>query len=190
MAKIPAGLIDVVRVRHPTVLLRLIKLLGQKVQQSWEKTSPGGGPGAAAGDGMPGQSAGQNQSNFSTVAILNISPHLPTDAFTFELLHSLLQIDPALRLTRDYVLEELGDDAFDRNNDFRLSEWLASQEDKHRIVLYECDSYISDWTKLSIRHADVVFILADPKGNSMQHTRKLSILLFATYLCRFKVDKI
>ena len=173
VAKIPAGLIDVVKVRYPVVLLRLIKLLGQKVQQSWERGSPGTG-----GDGMPGQSAGQNQSNFSTVAIISISPRVPVDAFTFELLHSLLQIDPALRLTRDYVTDQLGDNAFDKANDFRLSEWLASQEDKHRIVLYQCDQDITDWTRLCLRHADVVFILADPKGEHRPTLLKRSIATF------------
>ena len=64
VAKIPAGLIDVVSVRFPIVLKRLIKLLGQKVQQSWAKSdAPGGAVGsgmlggagaAAAADGMPG----------------------------------------------------------------------------------------------------------------------------------------
>lgn len=161
VAKIPAGLLDAIKVRYPVVLHRLIKMLGQKVQQSWEKGSPGSG----VSDGMPGQTAGVVQSNYSTVAIISLSPNIPVNAFTFELLHALIQIDPALRLTKDYILEELGQDIFLKSNDFKLSDWLAKQEDKHRIVLYQCDETITDWTRLCIRHADVIFILVDPKGN-------------------------
>ena len=84
---------------------------------------------------------------------------------TFELLHALTQIDPAIRLTKEYVEEELGETAFDKSNDFRLHEWLASQEDKNRIVLYQCDTELTEWTRLCIRHADVIFILTNPKGN-------------------------
>ena len=54
-------------------------------------------------------------------------------AFCFELLHPLIRIDPTLRLTKDYVFDELGPAAFDKTSDFKLSEWLASQEDNHRI---------------------------------------------------------
>ena len=171
VAKIPAGLIDAIKIRYPVVMLRLIKLLGQKVQQSWERGSPGsslGPPGVPSSLDPHGSNVtrmGIAQSNFSTVAILAISPDVPVSSFAFELLHALTQIDPAIRLTKEYVLEELGASAFDKANDFRLSEWLASQEDKNRIVLYQCDPELTEWTRLCIRHADVIFILTNQKGN-------------------------
>ena len=87
-------------------------------------------------------------------------------AFCFELLHPLIRIDPTLRLTKDYVFDELGPAAFDKTSDFKLTEWLASQEDNHRIVIYQCEPELTHWTKLCIRHADVIFILTDPKDNS------------------------
>ena len=61
-------------------------------------------------------------------------------------------------------MDQIGSDAFQHSSDFRLSEWLAAQEDNHRIVLYQCDPDLTHWTKLCLRHADVVFMLADPKG--------------------------
>ena len=69
------------------------------------------------------------------ISKLPLSSDIPISAFGFELLHALTQIDPAIRLTKEYVEEELGEAAFDKSNDFRLHEWLASQEDKNRIVL-------------------------------------------------------
>ena len=78
----------------------------------------------------------------------------------------MIRIDPTLRLTKDYVFDELGPAAFDKTSDFKLTEWLASQEDNHRIVIYQCEPELTHWTKLCIRHADVIFILTDPKDNS------------------------
>ena len=79
---------------------------------------------------MPAGSSVQHmstQSNFSTVAIIATSPHIPTTSFTLELLHALNglssikedEFGPALRLTKDLVLEELGRTAFDKAADFR-----------------------------------------------------------------------
>ena len=159
--------------RYPVVLLRLLKLLGEKLQQSWEDSND------------PIKSNPIVQSNFSTVAVIAISPNIPStvrfflesfyklnskillffhffkkkpkfQAFCFELLHPLIRIDPTLRLTKEYVFDELGPAAFDKTSDFKLSEWLASQEDNHRIVIYQCEPELTHWTKLCIRHADVV----------------------------------
>ena len=38
VAKIPAGLIEAIKTRYPVVLIRLLKLLGEKLQQSWEES--------------------------------------------------------------------------------------------------------------------------------------------------------
>ena len=48
------------------VLLRLLKLLGEKLQQSWEDSND------------PIKSNPVVQSNFSTVAVIAISPNIPT----------------------------------------------------------------------------------------------------------------
>ncbi len=156
VAKLPAGLIDFIKLRFPKVLMTLIKLLGRKLQQSIE-----GGPGTDLKSLPQRGHHAAAQSNFSTVALIPITRQLPAAPFALELLHALAEIDPALRLTKDYVRSELGSDAFDRANDFKLSSWLAAQEDKHRIVLYQCDPELTSWTKLCVRHADVVFILLD-----------------------------
>ena len=85
VAKIPAGLIDAIKSRYPVVLLRLLKLLGEKLQQSWEESND------------PIKSNPVVQSNFSTVAVIAISPNISTTAFCMELLHPLIRIDPTLR---------------------------------------------------------------------------------------------
>ena len=103
------------------------------------------------------------RSLYNTVLEFIILHNFFLQAFCFELLHPLIRIDPTLRLTKDYVFDELGPAAFDKTSDFKLTEWLASQEDNHRIVIYQCEPELTHWTKLCIRHADVIFILTDPK---------------------------
>lgn len=170
VAKIPAGLIDAIKTRYPVVLLRLLKLLGEKLQQSWEDSSDMKEKPLQQipyyGNNMTAAALSGPQTNFSTVAVIGLSPNIPTSAFCMELLHPLIRIDPALRLTREYILEELGVDAFEKTSDFRLTEWLAQQEDNHRIVLYQCEPELNMWTRLCIRHADVIFILTDPNDNA------------------------
>ena len=159
VAKLPAGLIDFIKMKFPTVLMRLIKLLGEKLQQSWEKGNDSRAPMSGQLQHSPQIAA---QANFSTVAIIAQSPHIHASAFTLELLHALQQIDPALRLTKEFIRNELGPSAFDKASDIRLNSWLNHQEDKHRVVLYQCDNEVNSWTKLCIRHADVILILVDP----------------------------
>lgn len=45
-------------------------------------------------------------------------------------------------------------------NEYRLSTWLAQQEDIHRMVLYKCDSTLTPWTQRCIRQADCILIVA------------------------------
>ena len=36
-------------------------------------------------------------------------------------------------------------------HEYVLLNWLGYQEDNHRMVLYQCDSYMSEWTKRCVR---------------------------------------
>ena len=46
------------------------------------------------------------------------------------------------------------------SNEFRLSAWLGQQEDQHRIVLYQCDRSLTQWSQRCIRQADCILIVA------------------------------
>ena len=41
-------------------------------------------------------------------------------------------------------------------NEYRLSSWLGQQEDLHRIVLYQADTFMSAWTKRCIRQVRIL----------------------------------
>lgn len=47
----------------------------------------------------------------------------------------------------------------DANSEYRLSGWLAQQEDQHRMSLYQCDNGLTPWTQRCVRQADIVLII-------------------------------
>ncbi|KAJ1520543.1 hypothetical protein ONE63_003662 [Megalurothrips usitatus] len=148
LAKLPEGLFNVIKLRFPIVVTRLINLLGHRILGSWQKPSIG-----RTVDTRPAQV------NFSTVAIVAVSDDVPLTAFTYELYHSLNAIGPTLRLTSEVVRKNLGASIMDPNNEYRLTSWLAQQEDQHRISLYQCDVTFSAWTQRCVRQADCVLIV-------------------------------
>lgn len=102
--------------------------------------------------------------NFATVAVLAVSDDVPLPAFTQELSHSLSAISPSLRLTSEYVKAMLGQNIMDGPHEYKLNSWLGQQEDKHRIVLYQCDSVMNAWTSRCIRQADCILIVGMGDG--------------------------
>ncbi|XP_041974640.1 neuropathy target esterase sws isoform X3 [Aricia agestis] len=152
LAKLPEGLFNAIKLRFPVVVTRLINLLGHRILGSWQK--PTRSLGSHPLDARP------TQHNFSTVAVVPVSDDVPLTAFTYELYHSLSAIGPTVRLTSDVIRKLLGVTIMDPNNEYRLSSWLAQQEDKHKVALYQCDPSLTQWTQRCIRQADCILIVA------------------------------
>ncbi|KFU87334.1 Neuropathy target esterase, partial [Chaetura pelagica] len=162
LAKLPEGTLNNIKRRYPQVVTRLIHLLSQKILGNLQQLR---GPFASSGLGMASSSEPTNPtSNLSTVAVLPVCDEVPTAAFTLELKHALNAIGPTLLLTSDIIRARLGSSALDSIQEYRLSGWLAQQEDIHRIVLYQTDGTLTPWTLRCIRQADCVLIvgLGDP----------------------------
>ncbi|XP_063908802.1 neuropathy target esterase sws isoform X3 [Zophobas morio] len=154
LAKLPEGLFNAIKLKYPIVVTRLINLLGHRILGSWKKPSiTMNTPSSSAVDSRP------SQMNFSTVAIVAASDDVPLTAFTYELYHCLCAIGPTLRLTSDIIRKILGPSIMDPNNEYRLTSWLAQQEDQHKISLYQCDLTVSVWTQRCIRQADCILIV-------------------------------
>ncbi|XP_018378031.1 PREDICTED: neuropathy target esterase sws isoform X3 [Trachymyrmex cornetzi] len=158
LAKLPEGLFNVIKLRYPIVVTRLINLLGHRILGTWQQahtknSSNDTQRAAATVDARPAQV------NFSTVAIVPVSDDVPLTAFTYELYHSLCAIGPCLRLTSDVVRKTLGTTIMEPANEYRLTSWLAQQEDQHRISLYQCDSSYTLWTQRCVRQADCILIV-------------------------------
>ncbi|XP_008556860.1 neuropathy target esterase sws isoform X2 [Microplitis demolitor] len=160
LAKLPEGLFNVIKLRYPIVVTRLINLLGHRILGTWQQA-------ATTRSSIKSQhrttattfDARPSQVNFSTVAIVPVSEDVPLTAFTYELYHSLCAIGPCLRLTSDVVRKTLGTSIMETPNEYRLTSWLAQQEDQHRISLYQCDSTYSAWTQRCVRQADCILII-------------------------------
>ncbi|XP_056642323.1 neuropathy target esterase sws isoform X1 [Diorhabda sublineata] len=154
LAKLPEGLFNAIKLRYPIVVTRLIKLLGHRILGTWKNPTL-----KVTDSNSPAVDARPSSVNFSTVAIVAASDDVPLTAFTHELNHCLSGIGSTLRLTSDVVRKTLGNSIMDPNNEYRLSSWLAQQEDQHRISLYQCDLTVSAWTQRCIRQADCILIV-------------------------------
>lgn len=102
-----------------------------------------------------------------------ISDDVPLTSFTYELYHSLCSIRSTLRLTSEYVRSILGKSIMDLNNEYRLTTWLAQQEDQYKIALYQCDYSFSSWTQRCIRQADCILLVT--LGNKQPTLGKVSL---------------
>ncbi|XP_016047925.2 patatin-like phospholipase domain-containing protein 6 isoform X2 [Erinaceus europaeus] len=157
LAKLPEGTLGHIKRRYPQVVTRLIHLLSQKILGDLQQL-PGPFPGS--GLGVPPHAELTNPaSNLSTVAVLPVCTEVPMVAFTLELQHALQAIGPTLLLNSDIIRARLGASALDSIQEFRLSGWLAQQEDAHRIVLYQTDTSLTPWTVRCLRQADCILIV-------------------------------
>lgn len=153
LAKLPSGLLDFIKIKHPIVVTRLVHLLGHRILGSIQQKAP-----LAFAD--TASFTRPNVSNFATVAILAINDDVPIHAFCYELKNALHQIDLTLLLNSSLIRKQFGPSVFEQSNEYRLSSWLGQQEDQHKMVLYQCDNIFSAWTKRCIRQADCILIVA------------------------------
>lgn len=151
LAKLPEGLLNVIKIKYPVVVTRLIHLLGHRLLGSLQK-----------GDTVKAASmiSRPTGSNFTTIAALAVNEDVPLSTFTLELCHALRSIGPVFRLTSEYIKKQLGASALDTANEYRLCNWLGQQEDRNRVLLYQCDSQMTSWTQRCIRQADCILIVA------------------------------
>ncbi|XP_054634972.1 patatin-like phospholipase domain-containing protein 6 isoform X3 [Dunckerocampus dactyliophorus] len=160
LVKLPEGTLNNIKRRYPQVVTRLIHLLGQKILGNLQQ---GRGPFSGSTLSLPSMTTSADvtnpASNLSTVAVLPVCDEVPINAFNLELSHALSAIGPTLLLTSDIIRERLGASALDSIQEYRLSGWLAQQEDINRIVLYQTDNTMTPWTQRCIRQADCILIV-------------------------------
>ena len=159
VAQITSGLLNYIKYRHPRVVTRLIQMLSSKLLGTIQNV-----PATQYNDTNFSTSrqpidAPTLVSNLCTVAIMPVSDDVPLHAFTMKLCHALSAIDNTLLLTKDLIVEKLGQSALERVNEYRLCAWLGQQEDHHRIVLYQCENRLTPWTRRCMRQADCLLIV-------------------------------
>jgi predicted acylesterase/phospholipase RssA/CRP-like cAMP-binding protein len=78
--------------------------------------------------------------------------------------------EPAFDLSSTRIDYELGHGSsapWDQAAHTRLISWLAVYEEKFPYLLLECDPHVSAWTALCLRHADLILIVGDAKGDPL-----------------------
>ncbi|RWR98949.1 Protein Swiss cheese-like protein, partial [Dinothrombium tinctorium] len=134
IAKLPSGLLDVIKIKYPVVVTRLIHLLGHRLLGTLQKFK-------------------LCHSCYSPNKRRSSRPRV-------ELNHAFSAIGSSLYLTSNLIRKNLGPSALEPSSEYRLSSWLGQQEDQHRMVLYQCDNTFSAWTQRCIRQADCILIIA------------------------------
>jgi lysophospholipid hydrolase len=103
----------------------------------------------------------RSTTNLRTVAIIPSRSQVPIHVFARKL-HSALEAmgAPTAYLNQAAVSNHLGRHAFTRMGKLKAAGWLASQEQRYRMVLYVADSAVSSsWTQTCIKQADCVMVV-------------------------------
>ena len=100
LGKIPEGLLNTIKFRHPKTVSRLIQLLGHQILGQY-KQKPGHGPSGISHSHS--NIAITPNTNLATVALLPCSRNVPLDAFSAALCHAISTIGPCKRLTSSQV---------------------------------------------------------------------------------------
>ncbi|XP_063966189.1 patatin-like phospholipase domain-containing protein 7 [Lytechinus pictus] len=167
LAKLPTGMLNLIKRKFPHTVTRLIEILGQRLLGQVEEKM-----GATK---IAAEERRNTVENLSTVALIPGSDDVPLARFALELTHSLSAVGSVLRLTKEHILHTLGGSALDSVHEYRLTSWLGQQEDLHRIVIYQADKRMTTWTQRCIRQADCILIVAladrDPNNVSEMETQ-------------------
>ncbi|XP_072177075.1 patatin-like phospholipase domain-containing protein 7 [Diadema setosum] len=166
LAKLPTGMLNLIKRKFPHTVTRLIQIMGQRLLGQMEEKM--------GANKLAAEERRNTVENLSTVALIPVSDDVPLARFALELTHSLSAIGSVLRLTREHILQTLGGSALDSVHEYRLTSWLGQQEDLHRIVIYQADKRMTAWTQRCIRQADSILIvaLADRDPNNVSELEK------------------
>lgn len=156
LAKIPAGLLHIVKQNHPQVMTHLIRSMGELALHAVEK---------------PRKEL--QSSNLSSVCLIPVSDDVPLAEFAQQLVAALDHYGPARCLNRASVAAETGADPNSKHGDrYQLTGWLGEQEDLHDIVIYEAEPTATPWTQRCLRQADCVLIVgcghSEPSVSSLE----------------------
>lgn len=178
LARLPEGLLNFIKIKFPQVGFRLVHLLGQYYTSSIQSTSTFR---CGYKDGLS-MTTGDPQShikNLHTIAVVAATPDVPLTAFTCELYHALTANLRVLRLSSQKIAELLDvsvlekiltDQTYDGQADFRLMHWLNLQEDTYPLIIYECDTSATSWTRRCLRQADAILFVANGEQKPFQQS--------------------
>ena len=102
------------------------------------------------------------QTKLSTIALINLDSGAPFADFSQGLSSAFKRAGTTVHLNRQAVEKEFGTAAFESDSAIGLDVrvWLDKLEVNQKFVVYEADPQLTPWTKLCIRQADRILLVA------------------------------
>ncbi|QLQ79930.1 hypothetical protein HG537_0C05790 [Torulaspora globosa] len=180
LARIPRTLFELLALEHPSIMIRVSRLVAKKVLGS-ENGEPGSKFKTDDDDDFSDSISQPRPMNVSythnppqlhsscgkityrTLTILPITGGLPVEDFAMKLVQAFKKVDRStIGLNQRTALSHLGRHAFDRLAQLKKSGYFAELEEMYDTVVYIADTPVnSSWTKTCIAQADCVLLLAD-----------------------------
>jgi len=113
-------------------------------------------------EGMSGQN---RKSNFSTITVLPIDPDIDVGAFIAEFAEQLSQFLPVQTVSADTLDPQHAHLVKQRermtvDDDHIVSSSLLVLENEPGAVIYQADYELTEWTRISVRQADIILLLS------------------------------
>ena len=136
LAKISSNMFKFVMKKYPHVVVQFSRIIGKSMRKQMAEMT---------------RSIDHESSNLSTIAIVGVNETVPIKAFASKLADEMKKITSTLHLDKNTPLHSLGKNTFTSAEDAQLIRWLGEMEEQYRVVLYECDSNVTPWTKRCLR---------------------------------------
>ncbi|RUS34556.1 hypothetical protein BC938DRAFT_479726 [Jimgerdemannia flammicorona] len=154
LARMPKTLFNTLALRHPEITMQISRIIALRSRQMIYTTlGPGQTISSTAHTTFP-ELYGKNNVNLKTIGILPVTAGVPVAEFA-ERLRSALENSvgaSTVLLNSATVTAVTGKHAFSQMGKLKLTNWLAEQEERAKIVLYLADSGVtSQWTRTCIR---------------------------------------
>ena len=131
--------------KFPEVVMRFSKIIGE----SWKKQQ------------LSLSQKSEGRSSISTIAVLGITEDTSTKTFCARLAAELKNINSTIHLDKNLTVQHLGKNSFDKRQEEILIRWLGEMEEMYKVVVYECDTTLSPWTRRCLRQADCILLVAN-----------------------------
>jgi len=132
--------------RHPSVTRQFIQILTSRLLRQ----------------------APPNHEKLSTLAVVPICAVRRAEAFGEELEAALRTMGSVRRIDRAAIEAHFPGVLARVERDDGIAAWLDEQEREHSMLVYVCDPTPNAWTRLCLRHADRVLVVADAQDKAVQ----------------------
>lgn len=186
LARIPRTLFETLALEHPSIMVRVSRLVANKLIFRTSETFDGariiGNNGNKYDFNLTipptktathlhsyhnTQSTYSRSRTYRTITILPVSDGIPVEQFASKLVNAFRQVGrTTISLNQRTTLTHLGRHAFDRLGQMKQSGYFTELEQLYQTVVYVADpSLNSSWTNTCISQGDCILLLANAAGS-------------------------